>query len=51
MKKFLLWGLAIILALGIIGGMMDSETPQADPTDVVLCKVVFSEEHCEQRTA
>lgn len=35
MKKFLLWGLAIILALGIIGGMMDSETPQADPTDVV----------------
>lgn len=31
MKKFLLWGLAIILALGIIGGMMDSETPQADP--------------------
>ena len=37
MKKFLLWGLAIILALGVIGGMMDSysDTPISNDKEIV----------------
>ena len=37
MKKVLLWGLAIILALGFIGGLMDSdsETPISNDDAIV----------------
>jgi len=36
MKKFLLWGLAIILALGVIGGMMDSDSDTPISNDEVI---------------
>ena len=36
MKKFLLWGLAIILALGVIGGMIDTDSDTPISNDEVI---------------